>query len=76
MGALLTDLQKAFESLLHEILVAELNAHGFDLKAFKLMNNYLSQTNQRTKINESSSSWEQIVYGVPQGSYFVQFISQ
>ena len=32
------------------------------------MNNYLSKNNQRTKINESSSSWEQIIFGVPQRS--------
>ena len=67
-GALLTDLSKAVDSLPHEVLITELNAYGFRLKAFKLMNNYLSKNNQRTKINESSSSWEQIIFGVPQGS--------
>ena len=66
VGTLLTDL----DSLPHEILVAELNAHGFRLKAFKLTNNYLSQTNQRTKINESSSSWEEIINGVLQDLLF------
>ena len=66
--ALLPDLWKAFDTLPHEVLIAEFNAHRFRLKALKLMNNYLSQVNQRTKINESSSSWEQIIFGVFQGS--------
>ena len=38
------------------------NTHGFSLKDLKLMNNYLSKKNQRTKINESYSSWEQILF--------------
>ena len=29
-GALLTDLSKAFDYLLHELLIAELDAYGFD----------------------------------------------
>ena len=29
------------------------------------MNNGMSLKNQRTKINESCSSWEQILFGVP-----------
>lgn len=66
--ALLPDLWKAFHTLPHELLIAEFNAHRFRLKALKLMNHYLSQVNQRTKINESSSSWEQIIFGVLQGS--------
>ena len=32
------------------------------------MNNYLSQKNQRKKINEPYSSREQILFGVPQSS--------
>ena len=57
-GALLADLLTAFDSLPHKVLITELNAHGFYLKTLKLMNNYLCKTNQRTKINESSSSWK------------------
>ena len=64
--ALLIDLLKASDFLPHKALTVELIAHGFHLKAVKMMSNYLSQTNQRTKINEFSSSWEQIIFGVPQ----------
>ena len=34
----------------------------------RLVNSYLSNRKQRTKINESFISWEEILFGVPQGS--------
>ena len=48
------------------LLIAKFNACGLRLKTLKLMNNF--QENQRTKTNESYSSWsKQILFGVPQG---------
>ena len=41
-GVLLTDLFKVFKSLSHELLIAKLNACGFDLPAPKLTQSYLS----------------------------------
>ena len=67
-GALLTDLSKAFDCLSHELIIAKLNAYGFSLSALKLVHSYLSKRQQRTKINQSFSSWEEILFGVPQGS--------
>ena len=67
-GALLTDLSKAFDCLPHDLIIAKLNAYGFSLSASELMHNYLSHRKQRTKINSSYSSWEEILFGVPQGS--------
>ena len=67
-GALMTDLSKAFNCLSHKLLTAKLDANGFDNKCLKLIYNYLSNRKQRVKINESFSSWEEILYGVPQGS--------
>ena len=67
-GALLSDLSKAFDCLSHELLIAKLNAYGFSLSALKLIQNYLSCRKQRTKINNFYSSWEEILFGVPQGS--------
>ena len=66
-GALLTDLQKAFDCLDHEFLTAKLNAYGFSLTALKTAHNYLSNRKQRKKINPSPSSLLEIVFGVPQG---------
>ena len=67
-GALLTDLSKAFDCLSHELLTAKLDAYGFDTKSLRLVYSYLSNRNQRVKVNESYSSWKIISYGVPQGS--------
>ena len=67
-GALLTDLSKAFDCLPHDLLLAKLNAYGFSLSALKLVQSYLSNRKQRTKINLEFSLWEEILFGVPQGS--------
>ena len=67
-GAVLTDLSKAFDCLPHELLIAKLHAYGFSLSALRLVNSYLSNRKQRIKINESFISWEEILFGVPQGS--------
>ena len=67
-GALLTDLSKAFDCLPLELLIAKLHAYGFTLAALRLVHSYLSNRKQRTKIDESYSSWEEILFGVPQGS--------
>ena len=67
-GALLTDLSKAFDCLPHGIIVAKLNACRFDMKALNFIYDYLRNRKQRTKIDNTYSSWQNILYGVPQGS--------
>ena len=67
-GALLTDLSKAFDCLPHDLLVAKLNAYGFSLPASRLVLSYLPNRTKRTKINSKLSLWEEILFGVPQGS--------
>ena len=67
-GALLTDLSKAFDCLSHELLIAKLNAYGFNMSASGFVHNYLKNRMQRTKINSEYSHWEEILFGVPQGS--------
>ena len=65
---MLTDLSKVFDCLNHELLVAKLNAYGFTLPALKLVHDYLSDRKQRTRVNNSYSTWLEILFGVPQGS--------
>ena len=65
---LLTDLSKAFDCILHDLLIAKLHAYGFSIESLRLINNYLSNRKQRTKIDSQFSSWEDIIFGVPQGS--------
>ena len=67
-GALLTDLSKAFDCLNHELLIAKLNAYGFDKPSLSFIYNYLSHRKQRTKVKTALSSWSDIISGIPQGS--------
>ena len=67
-GALLTDLSKAFGCLSHDILTAKLIAYGLSIAALRLVQNYLSNRKQRTKTNSDFSFWEEILFGVHQGS--------
>ena len=67
-GALLTDLPKAFDCLSHELLIAKLNVYGFNMSALRFVHSYLKSSMQRTKINSEYTYWEEIMFGVPQGS--------
>ena len=53
----------------HKLLFAKLNAHGFTtLRALKLVHVYLSDRKQRARVNNSYSTWFEILFGVPQSS--------
>ena len=43
------DLSKAFDTLNHELLIAKLEAYGFEDSALELVHSYLSDRWQRTK---------------------------
>ena len=68
IGALLTDLSKAFDCLPHNLLIAKLNAYGFDNNAVRFVYDNLTSRKQRTKISDAYSSWQEILLGAPQGS--------
>ena len=68
VGILLTDLSKAFDCLNHELLIAKMEAYGFNQDSLMYIYSYLSDRRQRTKINNTFSSWADIKSGVPQGS--------
>ena len=67
-AAILTGLSKAFDCICHDLLIAKLNAYGFDRNALKLIYDYLSDRSQKTKVGYSFSAYLDIIYGVPQGS--------
>ena len=50
------------------MLIAKLEAYGFDLPSLSYIYSYLSDRKQRTKVNKSFSEWANIISGVPQGS--------
>ena len=53
-AAVLTDLSKLFNCLLHDLLIAKLCAFGFDLKLLKVIQAYLNDRIQVTKFGFST----------------------
>ena len=68
VGALLTDLSKAFDCISHDLLIAKFHAYGFDLNTLNVLSSYLKHRFQRVKVNSAFSIWFLILCGVPQGS--------
>ena len=68
VGAVLTDLSKAFDCLSHDLLIAKLNAYGLGRKALDLFYSYLCNRRHYTKVGSSLSDILVILLGVPQGS--------
>ena len=67
-GTLFVDLSKAFDGLQHDLLLAKLNAYGFDYKSLELILSFLSNRKYRTKITSSFSEWKHLLIGIQQGS--------
>ena len=70
VGAVLTDPSKAFDCLNHELLIAKLNAYGFSRYALLFSHSYVTNREQRVKVNGSFTTWTETLLGVPQGSVF------
>ena len=64
-GAILMDLSKAFDTINHELLIAKLEAYGFEENTLEIVHSYLSDRWQRTKVNTSFSTWRELLCGVP-----------
>ena len=53
---------------MHNILLANLSAYGFDYNSLKLIDSYLSVRKFRTKKGSSYSPYLNLIVGVPEGS--------
>ena len=62
------DLSKAFDTINHQLLIANLYAYGFSKDAWELIYSYLTNRWHRTKINVSFSTWAELLSGLAQGS--------
>ena len=66
--AVFLDISKAFDKVWHEGLLFKLKQNGFDGILLSLLTSYLTNRKQRVVLNGTSSDWEVIESGVPQGS--------
>ena len=63
-AAVLTDLSNLFDCINLKLLIAKLNAYGFDNPSLKFISAYLNFRKQKTKVSSTFS----IMFGVPQNS--------
>ena len=74
MGGIFCDLTNAFDCVIHDILLHKLQYYGVGGNSLLWFKSYLSYRKQKVCISanslnqETSSSWEEIINGVPQGS--------
>mgnify|MGYP001794410574 CR=1 FL=1 len=64
------NLSKAFDTLPHDLIVTKLKQYGANQKKIGLIMDYLSNRQQREKLGDSYSTWQEVEAGVPQGSIF------
>ena len=67
-GALLVDLSKAFDCIVHDISLAKLSAYGFDYNSLKLINSFLSARKLKMETGSSYSPYLGLLVGVPRES--------
>ena len=65
---ILIDLQKAFDTIDHDLLLKKMKVLGFSVNVIKWFKSYLSHRNFRVKVNKTLSDDGEITCGVPQGS--------
>ena len=65
-SALLTDLSKAFDCIVHVSLIAKLETYRFSYETIKLMHIYVTGRKHKSKVNESFSDFIDLVLDVPQ----------
>ena len=67
-GTVLLDLSKAFDCIPQDLLIAKLNAYGFDMNTLTLLFSYLKNRKKSVRIKTNYSSFLELLSGVPQGS--------
>ena len=54
-GILSTDLTKVFHSLSRDLLVAKINSYGFSKLSLKMINDYINERKQRSRVNNNNN---------------------
>ena len=67
-GMILIDLQKAFDTIDHQILMKKMKYLGFSKNVIPWFKSYRSERKFKINISTSYSSPSNLIYGIPQGS--------
>ena len=65
---MLLDLSKRFDCILHDLLIAKLDAYDFDKEALSLIYPCLKNRKESVRINNAYSPFLELISGVSQGS--------
>ena len=68
VGAVFMDLSKAFDCISHDLLIAKMEACGFNEDFLTFLHSYLKRRKQSVNINNVHSIFQILLSGVPQGS--------
>ena len=58
------DLHKAFDTINHDLLLANLRAYGFSTSALNLLYSCLKNSKQKVTLNNKTTSSEVVIVGV------------
>ena len=64
---------KAFDSVIHNLLINKLQKLVFSGKLLLWITDYLKDLSQRVVLDGSTSEWVPVISGVPQGSILVHY---
>ena len=62
------DFQKAFDKVPHERLLLKLRAHGITGQCNNIIRNFITGRTMAVRVGDELSTWESLLFGVPQGS--------
>ena len=65
---ILMDLSKAYDCLIHDLIITKFEASGLRKSSLSLLLGYLTSRKQRVKISSSCSLWNEIKIGIPRRS--------
>lgn len=65
--AIFIDMKKAFDTVCKEKLIEKMKHYGYTQKHLNLIETYLKNRKQATKVNNVQSDWLEAEYGLPQG---------
>ena len=68
VGTVIMDLSKAFDLIPHDLLLAKLSAYGISTHSSNLPKSYLTNHEQRVRVEEVTSDTSYVNSNVPQGS--------